>query len=43
MNWQIQTAVNEPYLEEQLDGEYCQTNLDIKFGTYNEKVELKKY
>ncbi|MEG0293760.1 S8 family peptidase [Enterococcus sp.] len=34
----IVTLVSNPYLRDDLASEYCQTNLDVKFGTFDEKV-----
>lgn len=33
------TAVIDPYLEQQMGDEYCQSNIDLKFGTYDQKVD----
>ncbi|NGX76105.1 S8 family peptidase [Staphylococcus sciuri] len=35
------TLVADPYLKSDLAAEYCQTNIDIKFGTYDKKEDVE--
>lgn len=37
----IVTLVSNPYLRGDLATEYCQTNLDVKFGTYDKKEDVE--
>lgn len=37
------TLVCDPWLLRNNDSEYCQSNLDIKFGTYSKKSNTKSY
>lgn len=37
----VVTLVSNPHFREDLASEYCQTNLNIKFGTYDEKENVE--
>ncbi|MHC0551410.1 S8 family serine peptidase [Salinicoccus sp. CNSTN-B1] len=37
----IVTLVSNPYLRGDLESEYCQTNLAVKFGTYEKKIDVE--
>lgn len=37
----IVTLVYDPYLRRDLGSEYCQSNMELKFGTFNEKEDVE--